>query len=60
MMLDTSSKGFRDEFKKLTNDDLIGTTKIFASSGIDHMIVRTNESPVDPMIRFFKKRGRRK
>ena len=59
MLVDTSSKAFRNEFQKTSSVDLKATINTFQASSIDYMIVKTDESPVDPIIKFFKMRSKR-
>jgi len=59
MLVDTSSAYFRDKFSEIAKQDLNETIKIFRASQIDYIIIKTDESTVDPIIRFFKMRSKR-
>ncbi|MBD3296728.1 MAG: DUF58 domain-containing protein [Candidatus Omnitrophica bacterium] len=59
-VLDTSDRSVRDEYAKRSEVRKTSLEKIFSSSGVDSMHISTDGSYVEPLIRFFKKRERRK
>jgi len=56
--LDTSVKRIRDQYKKGFQDNFDYLKSIFAKSGADVVSIQTNESYVNALLKFFKKRGR--
>lgn len=59
-MLDTSDRSVRDEYARRSAARKASLEKIFSSAGVDNLCINTAESYVEPLIKFFKKRERRK
>jgi uncharacterized protein (DUF58 family) len=58
-VVDTSSRKVRERYKANMEKALEEKERVFGSLNVDSITVRTNESYVDPLIRFFKMRERR-
>jgi len=56
--LDTSVKRIRDRYKKWFQDNFEYMKSTFVKSGADVVSIQTNESYVNALLKFFKKRGR--
>ena len=56
--LDTSVKRIRAQYKKWFQDNFDYLKSTFAKSGADVVSIQTNESYVNALLKFFKKRGR--
>jgi len=59
IMVDTSILNTREQFNNIAMDNLHKRTKLFKSMNLDHIDIKTNESYVDPLIRFFRMRAKR-
>ena len=59
ILVDTSYTEVRSLFHKKTSQDIIDRTKLFQSMNVDHIDIKTNESYVEPLIRFFRMRAKR-
>ena len=59
IMVDTSLLDIRDQFSRVALDTIQRRTKLFKSMKLDHIDIKTNESYVDPLIRFFRMRAKR-
>jgi len=59
ILVDTSYADTRTSYHNATSKDVIQRTKLFQSLDIDHIDIKTNESYVEPLIRFFRMRARR-
>ena len=59
ILVDTSSGQVRREFFTNNNQRYEGRSSFFKSIGVDHIVVHTDQSYVDPVVRFFKLRARR-
>ncbi len=55
--VDTGSKRVREEYKKNFEDTFEYFKNTFRRSGADFVNIRTNESYVNALLKFFKKRG---
>ena len=58
-VIDTSDLEVRDLYKKRAEDMIAQRDELFRSVNVDSIDIRTNESYVDPLIRFFRMRERR-
>ncbi|GMU82956.1 MAG: hypothetical protein AMXMBFR47_28270 [Planctomycetota bacterium] len=58
MLVDTSSRGFRDRFAALADRDRLTLLQTFRRTGLDMIEVETGGSFVEPLTRFFHKRGK--
>lgn len=58
LLVDTSSKTFRDTFQSLNNERIQKLKNFFRSVGIDQIDVTTETGYVEALIKFFKKRER--
>ena len=56
--LDTSVKRIRERYKNWFQDNFEYMKNTFAKSGADVVSIQTNESYVNALLKFFKKRGR--
>ena len=59
VLLDTSNREVRQLFLKKTTDALFQRDKLFKSMNVDSIIIYTNESYFEPLIRFFRMRAKR-
>jgi len=59
MLLNTGSKEIRDMFATESSEAKAVREKMFKSMNVDSISVRTDESYVEPLIRFFKMRAKR-
>ena len=57
--VDTSYSNVRSVFSQKTSQEIINRTKLFKSINVDHIDIKTHESYVDPLIRFFRMRAKR-
>ncbi|HUW32187.1 MAG TPA: DUF58 domain-containing protein [Planctomycetota bacterium] len=60
MLIDTRDSAFREQFTGLTSRKMRERDKVFRSSGIDSIDVRTNLPYVEPLRRFFRMREKRR
>ena len=60
MWLDTSSAKVRNAYKKQYNDNVDYCRSVFLKSGADLISIRTDESYVNALIKFFKRRELRR
>jgi uncharacterized protein (DUF58 family) len=58
-LLDTSSADMRAEFFTKTKAAQNERSKLFRSMNVDHIDIMTNESYIEPLIRFFRMRAKR-
>lgn len=58
-LLDTSSADVRREFSTKTNETILGREKLFRSMNVDYIDIKTNESYIEPLVRFFRMRAKR-
>ncbi len=56
MLIDTSDRRVREELRKLYEKDTRKRTETFQSAGLDWIEIRTDESYILPLKRFFYKR----
>lgn len=60
LLVDTSSRAFRRRFAAIATQRQADLLSEFRRAGIDMIDVQTGQSFVEPLARFFKKRGRRR
>jgi uncharacterized protein (DUF58 family) len=60
LVVDTTSRRFRNRFAELQTARWDGLLNDFRRSGIDMIDVQTGKSFVEPLARFFKQRGKRR
>jgi uncharacterized protein (DUF58 family) len=58
-LADTSDGEFRSEFSAKTAQGIVAREKLFTSMNVDHIDIRTDQSYVEPLIRFFQMRAKR-
>jgi|SRR3990172_9129772 len=58
-LLDTSSADLREEFSTKTKAAQNERSRLFRSMNVDHIDIMTNESYIEPLIRFFRMRAKR-
>ena len=59
ILIDTGDRSVRDEFKAVQADDAAQRRELFRSIGVDYIDIMTNESLIDPLLRFFLLREKR-
>ncbi|MFO7890709.1 MAG: DUF58 domain-containing protein [bacterium] len=59
MVLDTSDPEVRNMFKNESSASLMKRDKLFKSMNVDSIIIRTDQSYVEPLIKFFRMRAKR-
>lgn len=57
--VNTSDKTLRDEHKKAMARMAGERKKLFAASGVDQVLIRSDRSYIEPLVKFFKERERR-
>ncbi len=60
LLVDTNSRAFRRRFAELAHGRREGLTRTFQRLGVDVIEVATGASFVEPLTRFFRKRGARR
>lgn len=58
MILDTTSSAFRSQFKKEREDEGEALLKKLRKHKVDYFEVSTSESPIQPLVRYIRKRER--
>lgn len=58
-LLDTSSANVRDAFAAETSETKDELEKLFKKLQVDHINIRTDQSYIEPLIRFFRMRAKR-
>ena len=58
-LVETSSLNVRNEFSDATNTAVQERAKLFRSLNVDYIDIRTDQSYIEPLIRFFRMRARR-
>ena len=58
--VDTSNNSLRENFAKNQKAKHVELKKLFKSTGTDYIDILTGEDYVGTLIKFFKKRGKRK
>ena len=58
-LVDTSSLDVRKEFAAATNTAVLEREKLFRSLNVDYIDIRTDQSYIEPLIRFFRMRAKR-
>ncbi|MBN2411983.1 DUF58 domain-containing protein [candidate division KSB1 bacterium] len=58
-LIDTSDVDVRDDFVSRTNESIEIRDKLFRNLNVDHIDIKTNESYIEPLIRFFRMRAKR-
>ncbi len=59
ILLDTSDRQVRQLFAKETSDSMLQREKLFKSMNVDSIDIHTDQSYIEPLIRFFRIRARR-
>jgi uncharacterized protein (DUF58 family) len=59
VLIDTADQNIRDGFRILGDDDRQERSSLFRASDVGQIGVRTDESYIEPIIRFFRSRERR-
>lgn len=59
VLVDTSSVGVRDEFRQRAIRDSEERARMFRAINVDYVDIRTDQSYVEPLIRFFRMRAKR-
>ncbi len=57
--VDTSSIGLRNNFNDLRKNKIEETTRFFLSNNIDYIDIKTDESYVEPLMKFFRQRAQK-
>jgi uncharacterized protein (DUF58 family) len=57
--IDLGSRRVREAFMRAVNEREARVKRLFAGRGVDVIDVRTDQSYVEPLVAFFKMRGRR-
>ncbi len=58
-MVDTSDLDVREEFASTTSEAVQAREKLFRSLNVDYIDIRTDQSYIEPLIRFFRMRAKR-
>lgn len=59
VLVDTSYSEVRHGYARRSLDDIQYRDKLFRSINVDHIDIRTDQSYIEPLIRFFRMRARR-
>jgi len=59
ILLNTSDRQVRQLFARETSDSMLQREKLFKSMNVDSIDIRTDQSYIEPLIRFFRIRARR-
>lgn len=59
VLLDTSDRQVRQLFAKETSDLMTQRDKLFKSMNVDSIDIRTDQSYIEPLIKFFRMRAKR-
>jgi uncharacterized protein (DUF58 family) len=59
VVVDTSYSDVRTSYRQKTSENVISRTKLFQSMNVDHIDIRTDQSYIEPLIRFFRMRAKR-
>lgn len=59
MVLDTSNPEVRTIFRNESSASLVKRDKLFKSMNVDSIMIRTDQSYVEPLIKFFRMRAKR-
>ncbi|MDZ7378026.1 MAG: DUF58 domain-containing protein, partial [candidate division KSB1 bacterium] len=59
VLVDTSSVGVRYEFRQRAIRDSEERARMFRAINVDYVDIRTDQSYVEPLIRFFRMRAKR-
>lgn len=59
VLVDTSYAEVRHSYARRSLDDIQYRDKLFRSISVDHIDIRTDQSYIEPLIRFFRMRARR-
>ncbi|MBN2030341.1 DUF58 domain-containing protein [bacterium] len=59
VLLDTSDRELRKLFAQKTLNAMLQRDKLFKSMNVDSIVIRTDESYFEPLIRFFRMRAKR-
>jgi uncharacterized protein (DUF58 family) len=60
VVVDTSSRRWRRDYESLRRHEAAGTERFFKANGIDHIDIRTDLDYEADLIKFFRKRARRR
>jgi len=58
-LVDTTDVTVRSEFSQRTSEAVQAREKLFRSLNVDYIDIRTDESYIEPLIRFFRMRAKR-
>ncbi|MBN1479742.1 DUF58 domain-containing protein [candidate division KSB1 bacterium] len=58
-LVDTASFDVRREFATTTNETIQEREKLFRSLNVDYIAIRTDQSYIEPLMRFFRMRAKR-
>lgn len=59
IMLNTSDSGVRRRFKHESSEVMVKRDKLFKSMNVDSVVIRTDESYIEPLMKFFRMRAKR-
>jgi len=59
ILLNTSDREIRRLFSQRTSQAMLQREKLFKSMNVDSMVIRTDESYFEPLIKFFRMRAKR-
>ncbi len=59
VLVDTTDELFRREFGEVANRTVEERNRMFRTLGVDHVALRTDQSYVQPLVRFFRMRAKR-
>ena len=59
-LIDTGSKSVRNEFARRSQEFLVNRDEVLQSAGIELLTVTTEKGYIDPLLKFFQKREKRR
>jgi len=59
-LVNTSDKNLRSQYTKLANKKLKDHKNFFFKNGIDYIELKTNDSYIDPIVKFFRNKDKRR
>ncbi len=59
VLVDTTDELFRREFGEVASQAVEERNRMFRTLGVDHVALRTDQSYVQPLVRFFRMRAKR-
>ena len=59
ILMDSSNREVRRLFSQKTSDNMVQRQKLFKTMNMDSIVIRTDQSYFEPLMRFFRIRAKR-